>query len=141
MKKFIRRVFGNYSKLGRRRKKKQVWRRPGGRDNKMREKLRGYPASISVGYKNEKKTKYEINDKKPVLVNNLKELEKVGKDNLVIFGNIGKKKKMELVKKAKEMKVEIYNLNVKKFEKKTSKKKTEKTTTKATSKSESGDKK
>jgi len=38
MKKFLRRTWSRYSKLGRKRKKKQKWRKPTGRDNKMREK-------------------------------------------------------------------------------------------------------
>ena len=38
MVKFLRRTWSRYSKLGKRRKKKQVWRKPTGRDNKMREK-------------------------------------------------------------------------------------------------------
>jgi ribosomal protein L32E len=36
--KFLRRIWSRYSKLGKKRKKKQVWRKPRGRDNKMREK-------------------------------------------------------------------------------------------------------
>ena len=39
--KFKRRIWNRYSKLGKKRKKKQVWRRPTGRDNPMREKKRG----------------------------------------------------------------------------------------------------
>jgi len=57
MKKFLRRTWNRYTKLGRKRKKKQKWRRPTGRDNKMREKRRGYPKIVSVGYKNSGKEK------------------------------------------------------------------------------------
>ena len=60
MKKFLRRTWNRYSKLGKRRKKKQVWRRPTGRDNKMREKRRGYPAVVSLGYRKEKNTRGKI---------------------------------------------------------------------------------
>jgi len=73
----------------------------------MREKRKGYPKIVSIGYKN------PIN-KKPILVKNISELEKV-KDNAVIIGNIGKKKKIEIAKKAKEMKISVQNLNVKEF--------------------------
>jgi ribosomal protein L32E len=116
--KFLRRTSARLSKLGKRRKKKQVWRRPTGRDNKMREQRRGKPAVVAIGYSTEKKIKGKINEKNPILVNNLKELGKANKENIVILGNIGKKKKIEIVKKAEELKIEIANLNIKKFLKK-----------------------
>ena len=119
--KFLRRVWGNYSKLGRGRKKKQVWRRPTGRDNKMREKRRGYPAVVSLGYRTNKKVRNTIDEKTPKLIKNVKELEMIKKNEIVILGNVGKKKKIEIAKKAKEMKIEIHNLNIKKLLKKTTK--------------------
>ena len=109
MKKFLRRTSNRYLKLGRKRKKKQIWRRPTGRDNKMREKRRGYPKIVSIGYKKSEKEK-----QKPILVNNISDLEKV-KSKKVIIGKVGRKKKIEIAKKAKEMKISIQNLNVKKF--------------------------
>jgi len=118
MVRFVRRIWNRYSKLGKRRKKKQVWRRPTGRDNKMREKRKGYPAIVSVGYQTEKKEKGKIQGKMPIVVNQLKDLEKVEKNNIIVLGKIGKKKKIEISKKAKEKGMEIYNLNVKRFLKK-----------------------
>jgi len=53
--KFLRRVWKRHSKLGRGRKKKQVWRKPTGRDNKMRERKKGHPSVVSIGYRSEKK--------------------------------------------------------------------------------------
>lgn len=121
MVKFIRRIWHKYSKLGRGRKKKQIWRRPTGRDNKMREKRRGYPAVVSVGYKTEKKVKGKIQGKAPIMVNNIQDLEKIEKNTIIILGHMGKKKKLEISKKIKEKGLEIYNLNIKKFLKKNSK--------------------
>ncbi|MBU0894333.1 MAG: eL32 family ribosomal protein [Nanoarchaeota archaeon] len=121
-KNFIRRISNRYSKLGKRRKKKQVWRRPTGRDNKMREKRKGYPKTVSIGYKKPKKNKTKI-------IQNLKDLEKIGKEKLIL-GNIGKKKKIEIIKKARERKIQFRNVNINKFlkeiEKKESKKKEKK---------------
>ncbi len=114
----MRRTWKNYSKLGRGRKKKQVWRKPTGRDNKMREKKKGYPAVVSIGYRTDKKIRNTIENKKPKIVNNLKDLESMKKNEIAILSRIGKKKKMEIVKKAKEMKIEIHNLNIKKWLKK-----------------------
>ncbi len=113
--KFLRRTGNRYSKLGKRKKKKQVWRKPTGRDNKMREKRRGYPAVVSVGYKKNKKVRGKIENKQLIVVKNIKELEKIKENELAIIGNVGKKKRIEIAKKAKEKKIIIYNLNVNKF--------------------------
>ncbi len=115
MVKFIRRIWSRYSKLGKKRKKKQVWRRPTGRHNKMREKKRGLPAVVSVGYRKDKKITGKIQGKEPKIVSNIKDLEKIKKNEIIILSHMGKKKKIELSKKAKEKGLEIYNLNIKKF--------------------------
>lgn len=113
--KFLRRIWSRHSKLGKGRKKKQIWRKPKGRDNKMREKRKGYPVVVSKGYKKDKKVRGEIEGKKPIVIYNLKGFEKAGRGNAIIFGRIGRKKKTELAKKAKEMKIGVHNLNVNKF--------------------------
>ncbi len=118
MVKFLRRTSSRYSKLGKRRKKKQVWRRPTGRDNKMRERRKGYPARVEVGYKTENKKRNKIQQKEPKIVRNLTDLEKINKNQIAILGKVGVKKKIEIAKKAKEKKIEIYNLNSNKFLKK-----------------------
>lgn len=115
---FLRRTSKRYSKLGKKRTKKQVWRKPTGRDNKMREKRRGVPAVVSIGYKSDKKTRGKIQDKTPIMVHNLKELEKVSKENIVLFAKIGKKLKLQMAKKAKEKNISVLNLNLNKFFKK-----------------------
>jgi len=112
--KFLRRSVDRYSKLGKGRKKKQRWKNPTGRDNKMREKRRGYPVVVSIGYKSSKK------EQEFIKVNNLKDLSKAeGKQILV--GKIGKKKKIEILEKAKEMKIKVINVNEKKYLKKNKK--------------------
>ena len=109
--KFLRRDWKRHSKLGKKRKKKQTWRRPTGRDNKMREKRKGYPKIVQIGYKN-KESKIE-----EVFVYNLNDLRKVGtgKGKKVCIGKVGKKKRIEIVKKAKEMKITFENLNIHKI--------------------------
>lgn len=113
--KFLRRNWDKHSRLGKGRKKKQVWRKPKGRHNKMREKQKGYPASVRIGYKQEDK-------KKIMLISNLKELEKVKAKESIIIGKIGKRKKIELIKKAKEMGIHVSNINTEKFLKKNERK-------------------
>ena len=110
---FLRRTWSRYSKLGKKRKKKQVWRKPKGRDNKMREKRRGWPAVVSIGYKKGKSEKKNFK-----IIRNLKDLTDIGKNEIAIIGSIGKRKKIDVVKKAKEMKISIKNINIEKFLKK-----------------------
>lgn len=124
-KKFLRRTWNRYSKLGKRRKKKQVWRKPKGRDNKMREKRKGYPVVVSIGYKKQKKDRGKIQDKMPFLVYSINDLENLGKEQIVIVGRVGKKKKIEIIKRAKKEKILIQNVNVKKFLKQAEKRKRE----------------
>jgi len=109
--KFLRRTWSRYSKLGKGRKKKQKWRRPTGRDNKMRENKKGHPKVVSVGFRKSNKLKEE---NKLITVKNLGELEKVKKGSKIILGHVGKKKKTELMKKAKEMNISIKNIGKKK---------------------------
>ena len=118
--KFLRRETNRYSKLGKRRKKKQRWKNPTGRDNKMRERRRGYPAKVSIGYQN--KSKKDLKNKKNILVRNQNDLEKAKGNKIIVLGKIGKRKKIGIVEKAKEMKIKIKNLNVNKFLKKIKKK-------------------
>lgn len=113
--KFLRRRWYSYGKLGLRRKKKQKWRNPNGRDNKMREKRRGYLAVVSIGYGADKKTKGKINDKTPVRVENMNELKKVSAHQIAIFGKVGKKLKLEMVKYAHDHKIHVQNVNLKNF--------------------------
>jgi large subunit ribosomal protein L32e len=116
--KFLSRTWSRYAKLGEGVKKKQRWVRPKGRDNKMREKRKGYPATVSIGYRKEKDQRDKIDGKKMILINNIKDLEKVKKKEVIIIGKIGKKKKIEITKKARERKIIIYRLNAEKFLKK-----------------------
>ncbi len=115
MPKFLRRTSNRYSKLGKRRKKKQVWRKPTGRDNKMREKRKGYPAVVKIGYKKSEHKSFSI-------IKNIEDLKKIQNNESVILGKIGKKKKIEILKKAKEMKIKIYKINIEKFLKENEKK-------------------
>ena len=107
MPKFLRRAWNKYSKLGKKRKKKQTWRRPTGRDNKMREQRKGRPAVVSVGYKKQKSERKTI-----LIVKNVAEMEKIKKNEIVSLGKVGKKRREEILKKAKEMGIKIFNLKI-----------------------------
>jgi large subunit ribosomal protein L32e len=115
MGKFLRRNSDRHSKLGRNRKKKQVWRKPKGRHNKMRDMKRGYPVNVKVGYRKSNKERSKLDGRNSVLIMNIKDLEKMDKGKIAVIGAVGKKKRIELVKKAKENKISLYNVNIEKF--------------------------
>jgi len=133
-KKFLRRDNKRYLKLGKVRRKKQKWRRPKGRDNKMREGRAGYSRTVSIGYGGTK-------EKLTVRVSNIKELDSIKEKKIVLAAGIGRKKKLEMINKCKEKGIEIENMNIKKFMKKIeeekAKKKEEKVDSKGKAKEES----
>ena len=121
MVKFLRRDAKRFLKFGKGKGKKASWRKPTGRDNKMREKRRGYASVVSIGYRTDKEVRGTLEEKNPITIMNINDLTKIGKENIGIVGNIGAKKKIDIVKKAKEMKVKLKNINVEAFLKKLNK--------------------
>jgi large subunit ribosomal protein L32e len=115
MPKFLRHTAHKYSKLGLRRKNKKIWRRPTGRDNKMREQRRGHGPLVAIGYSTDKKMRGKIDNKTQVVIKNVSQIEKMNKNQIAILANVGKKKKIEIAKKAKELGIEIHKLNIEKF--------------------------
>jgi len=121
-KKFLRGKWRTYSKLGRGRKKKQKYRRATGRHNKIRENKKGNPKKVRIGYKKSERNK--VSEVKIIV--NIRGLSELGKGIKIMLGKIGKKKKIEIVKKAKELGVKIQNINIEKFLKKIEKEREEK---------------
>ena len=114
MKKFLRRDAVRFGKFSKGKGKKAKWRSPKGRDNKMREKIRGYPKVVSIGYSKERGSRDKIENLIPMKVTNLNELENAGKENIIILGKIGKKKKILILEKAKEKGIKVYKTNLEK---------------------------
>lgn len=112
---FLRRGWERYSKTGLRRKKKQVWRRPHGRDNKMREKRGGYGPVVSIGYRTQKNSRGKIEDRNAIMVSNLNDLVKLKAGEIAILAKVGNKKRLEIARAAKEKNIQIYNLDINKF--------------------------
>ena len=107
--KFLRREWHKKIRLGRGIKKKQVWRAVKGRHNKVRNHEKGYPRRPRIGWGMEKVEKGKIDGFVPVRIENLKDLQKITKDQAIIIGNIGMKKRKEIIGKANEMKIKILN--------------------------------
>ena len=91
------------------------WRKPKGIDNHQRKQKRGWPALVKIGYGGPKVARglhpsgYTDN-----LVYNLKDLEKLNpKTDGIRFGHgVGKRKRLEIITKAKEMNFKIFNARV-----------------------------
>jgi len=113
-KEFKRQESGRHSKLGKNRKKLQKWRKPKGRDSKMRLSRKGYSKTVSIGYKSARKESGKINNLTPVLIYNLKDLNSLNNKSLAILARVGAKKKLELIKLAQEKNIQILNVGGKK---------------------------
>lgn len=114
MKKFIRTDFWRHSKIGKGRKKLQVWRRARGMHSKIRRMRRGYPVMPMIGYGSKKAEAGKVQGLVPILVHNVNELSKLTKNNIAIIAHVGARKKLEILKKADEMKIKIANQEAKK---------------------------
>src|SRR3990170_4134244 len=69
---FLRQESWRYSKLS------ESWRRPRGLDNKMRRKIKGWPPTVSTGYKGPKAARgLHPSGYREVLVHNAKEVAEV----------------------------------------------------------------
>lgn len=115
-KEFLRQDISRHSKIGKNRKKLQKWRRPKGRDSKMRLKRKSYPKTVSIGYGSPRTTSGKIEGNTPVLVYNMKDLQQITSGQSAIVAKIGAKKKMELIKFATENKIKLLNIKESKNE-------------------------
>jgi large subunit ribosomal protein L32e len=103
--KFVRYKSVNQVKL------KGGWRRVRGMHNKVRLKKKGHIHKVSIGYGTKKEERNLYNSKFDYkLINNLNDLNDLDKKYILISKSIGLKKRIEILKRAMEL-----NLNVIKF--------------------------
>ncbi|MBT4823716.1 50S ribosomal protein L32e [Candidatus Woesearchaeota archaeon] len=91
----------------------EKWRKPKGIQSKMRLHRRGYRKSVSKGYKSPKAIRGTICDGLfPVYVDNISKLEGIDSKTqaIIIMAKTGVRKKVEIVKKAQELKILIANV-------------------------------
>lgn len=97
-------------------KRKEVstsWRKPRGSQSKMRRKEKGYNKSPNMGYRSPNSVRgLSPEGLLPVLVNTISMLESIDKEKegVVIAATVGTRKKVEIVKKAKELGLNILNI-------------------------------
>lgn len=104
--KFIRQESWRYVRI------KPNWRRPRGIDSKMRLKKKGYPKSPNVGYRSPKLVRgLHPTGYREVLVHNLNDLEGIDPNRYAIriAAAVGKRKRLEIIKKADELGIKVLN--------------------------------
>jgi large subunit ribosomal protein L32e len=81
------------------------WRKPKGKDNKMRMEIKGYPPRVKVGYRNEASIRgLHPSGLKPVVISNPKDLEGLDPRAHIVYisSTVGLRRGMELVRLALE---------------------------------------
>lgn len=97
-------------------KKKKLavkWRKPKGKQNKMRLKKRGYRRIVKIGYGSPAAVKNVLKTGlKAILVKSLKDIKNLDpkKEEIILSKNIGLKKKVEIIKKSGEIGLNIANI-------------------------------
>ncbi|MCD6089800.1 50S ribosomal protein L32e [Candidatus Bathyarchaeota archaeon] len=104
--KFVRQESWRYKRL------KENWRRPRGIDNKIRRKVKGWPAAPNVGYRGPKKARgLHPSAFKEVRVFNPDDLSKVDPETeaIRIASCVGGRKRAEIIREARERGIHILN--------------------------------
>ena len=89
------------------------WRKPQGQQNKVRKGIHGHISMVKAGYRSPLEIRgYTVRQGVlPVVIHNLNQVSKLGKENGAILGaGVGGKKKVELIRALQEKKIPILNL-------------------------------
>lgn len=104
--KFVRQESWRYDRLA------ENWRKPKGKDNKMRKQMSGVPAIVKIGYGGPRAARgLHPSGYTDHVVHNIAELLALDprKDAARLGHTVGKKKRLEIIAKAKEKGVKILN--------------------------------
>lgn len=119
--------------FGRKKRISDRWRRPKGIQSKMRHKFKGYSIMVSKGWRSPVEVRgLDRHGYETVVVFNVQDVAKIEKHQaIVISGNVGNKKRMEIIEKAEQLKVPIVNIKTDKFKAKIAQEKANKDKLKA----------
>ena len=107
--KFLRTDWHKKIRLGRGVKKNQKWHGAKGRQNKFRLNRKGRGQRPKVGWGAEVEVRGFVNGMEAVRVENVAEIEAVKKGQGIIIAKVGKKKRIDMIAKAVELKITILN--------------------------------
>ena len=113
MPKFRRQEWYMWKRLG------EKWRKPRGRDSKLRVRKRGKGKRVTIGYRVPRDTRgLHPSGLSEVMITNTTELNGLdaNKQAVRIAANVGGRKREQILKKAGELKIRVLNPGVKKHE-------------------------
>jgi len=88
------------------------WRKPKGIDNHQRLSVKGWPHLVKIGYRVPKEVRYlHPSGYRDILIHNLKELEALAPDidAARIAAGVGKRKRIEIALRARELGIRVLN--------------------------------
>jgi large subunit ribosomal protein L32e len=103
---FVRQESWRYKRLA------TNWRRPKGKDNKMRKQVSGVPALVKVGYKGPRKSRgLHPSGYNDVLIFNTNDLTRIDPkiDAIRIAHGVGYKKRLDILSEATKLKIKVLN--------------------------------
>ncbi|MBU0957452.1 MAG: hypothetical protein KKF56_01440 [Nanoarchaeota archaeon] len=115
MRKYTRRNTNELLRLGKKNKKLRKWRRPRGRDNKMRERVKNRQKRPEIGSRKTKNEQGKVRGKTPMLIKTINDLKKIKKENIAILAKVGFKTKNKIAQEAKKLNIQFSNFDVFKF--------------------------
>ena len=94
---------------------KENWRRPRGIDSKMRRKVKGWPATVNIGYRGPKLARgLHPSALREVLVYNSDDLREIDPETeaIRIAHTVGARKRAEILSRARELGIHVLNPGV-----------------------------